>query len=171
MIKIYSIEKSNTPSVEWVKRILEDEYSIPQPQIVRNEHGKPYMLSKQVHFSVTHTKERLFIAFSSKNIGLDAESLDRKVNYSSILQSYFSEIEGSEIANTQDFLRHWVAKESFIKYMGSTIAHDFKKINYIDGRLTYCGSPTKAHLQFLQIEEYLLAVCSEENADVQIIFL
>ena len=171
MIKIYSIEKSNTPSIQWVKRILEEDYNIPHPQIAHSENGKPYILPKQVHFSVTHTKERLFIAFSSKNIGLDAESFTREVNYSSILQSYFSEIEGKEIANTQDFLRHWVTKESFIKYMGGTIAYDFKKINYIDGRLAYCGRNVNTHLQFLQIQGHILAICSEEDSDVQIILL
>lgn len=50
------------------------------PEIGKMPRGKPYFLTGDLHFSITHTKTRVFCAISDKPIGIDAEDLGRQIN-------------------------------------------------------------------------------------------
>ncbi len=158
MEKIFYAEKSAYPHSEVaVKKILANYYGLQDPVILRSEHGKPY-LENGPYFSVTHTKERLYIAFSSKPLGLDAESLSRNPYYQTVILNFPPE-EQAEITSPEEFLKHWVVKESAVKYLGSSLAHDLKHFAYIGGKLLYKGEPFSASIQLLVHEGYILSVC------------
>jgi len=123
MEKIFYADKSAYTTEAALKKILSDYYKIDNSEILRTENGKPY-INGGPYFSVTHTKNRLYIAFSNEEIGLDAESLLRAPYYETIVQK-FSKDEQAEIRSTEDFLKHWVVKE-FINYI-----RFFNCFNYI----------------------------------------
>ena len=151
-------------SLAVVEGILAEHFGIVNAKINRTTNGKPYIESpkRPLYFSVTHTKELLFIAFSDKNIGMDAELLNREVAFQSILRRFSTE-EKEEIHSTEDFLRHWIVKESAIKWLGGTIAHDLEKLSYINGILRYEQADFPARITNRLFEKHILSICSERD--------
>ena len=157
MEKIFYADKTEYSSVLALKKILSEYYGIENATILRTEHGKPYM-ENGPYFSVTHTKNRMYIIVAEQPIGIDSESRSRLPFYETIVNK-FSEDEQREIQSPQEFLKHWVAKESAIKFLGSTLALDLKNFTYVDGKLTYKNEVFLAQLSFLTHEDYLLCIC------------
>ncbi len=168
MGKIFYAENFNISSEILVHAVLARFYDVQNATIARTKKGTPYLKNiSDLFFSVSHTKDKIFIAFSNAPIGLDAELLTRKINYASILKK-FPEEETGEILSTADFLKHWTIRESAIKYLGGTIASDFKNLSYVNDCLFYREEPLRAYKQFFTFEGHLLAICSEtafENAE------
>ena len=101
MEKIFFVEQpTQISSLAVVEGILAEHFGIVNAKINRTTNGKPYIENPAtpLFFSVTHTKKLLFVAFSDKNIGMDAELLNREVNYQTILRR-FPEEEREEIGN------------------------------------------------------------------------
>ena len=165
MEKIFFADKSAFTTEAALKKIFSAYFGKEDVEILRTKNGKPYAQNAPF-FSVTHTQNRLYIAFSNEEIGIDAENLTRAPHYESIIKK-FSPNEQEEITNTDDFLHHWVAKESAVKYLGGTIAHDLHKLCFAKGVLTYESKVFPAKITFLQHENFILAVCGNgkfENA-------
>ena len=165
MEKIFFAESSAFPtSISAVEKILATHFGIVNAQICRTENGKPYLKNpeKQLFFSISHTKNGLFIAFSDENVGIDAETLDRDVRYKSILRKFPFE-EREEITCAEDFLRHWTVKESAVKWLGGTLAHDLSKLSYVNGVLRYERLELPIHVTTLQFQGHLLSVCGEKD--------
>ena len=93
------------------------------PEIGKTPRGKPYFLTGPLHFSITHTKTRVFCAISDKPVGIDAEDLNRKVS-PELAQKILSpgELAVYEAAPEPDkneiLLRLWVMKEAEVKCSG-----------------------------------------------------
>lgn len=163
MEKIFYADKSAFPSsLLAVENILSTYFGVSTPKINRTENGKPYLENyKKLFFSVSHTKDRLFIAFGNGSIGLDVERLDREVNYLAIIKKFPFE-EREEISCKKDFLKHWTIKESAIKCLGGTLAHDLNKLSYVKGILRYEQLELPLHVSVQTFEECVIAVCSEK---------
>ena len=101
--------------------LLEKLYGGVLPEIRRTKLGKPYFVDCPLHFSVTHTKNYVFVALSDKPIGIDAEELDRNINLS-LAEKILSPGEYAQYENAEDkrlaLLRFWVLKEAAGKYTG-----------------------------------------------------
>ena len=88
------------------------------PPIRITERGKPYFPNSPWHFSISHTKRRVFCALSRKNIGIDAEELDRNINLK-LADKILSETEMARFDGTrQSLLKFWVLKEASVKLTG-----------------------------------------------------
>lgn len=168
MEKIFYADKIAYPSsIEAVQKILSSVFGI-NSKILRTKNGKPYLPQGDLHFSVSHTKDRLFIAFSSENVGVDAEKVDRKIKYSAILKK-FDKTEQSSVFSTEDFLRLWTVKESVVKYMGGSIASDLTKIAYRNGKIFYDGKELPCVITQLTFEGYILSFCGKNFQNVQFV--
>ena len=163
MEKIFFADKSAFTTEAALKKIFSAYFGKADVEILRTKNGKP-SVQNAPFFSVTHTQNRLYIAFSDEEIGLDAETLTRAPRYESIVKK-FHPMEQAEISNAEDFLQHWVAKESAVKYLGGTIAHDLHKLCLAKGTLTYEVKVFPTKITFLQHENFLLAVCG--NGDFE----
>lgn len=93
------------------------------PEIGKMPRGKPYFLTGDLHFSITHTKTRVFCAISDKPIGIDAEDLGRQIN-PNLAEKILSP---GELAcynaapagqRNEILLRLWVMKEAEVKCSG-----------------------------------------------------
>ena len=160
MIKIFYADKSAYETDAALKYILSNHYGIKNAVILRGPNGKPFV-ENAPHFSVTHTKEKLFIAFSDNPIGLDAELLSREIDYLPILKK-FPKRERTEIKNQKDFLTHWVIKESAIKYWGTTLAQSLQKLAFINNHLYYEEKELPLTPQIVEFENHLMCICAEE---------
>ena len=162
MEKIYCADASafeNTESA--VLFILKEYFGVTTAKIVRGDNGKPF-LDVPLFFSVSHTQERLFIAFCDINVGLDAEKSNRETQYLPIIKK-FHPLERQEIASNEQFIRHWVVKESAVKWLGGSLAKDLSRLSFYKGALFYGEIQIPATLTFLQIDGHILSVCSERD--------
>ncbi len=165
MEKIFYGDVSLFPSSEAaVKKILKEHFKILSPSIARTENGKPYLqnTNKSLFFSVSHTKERLFIAFSKENVGVDAEPLSRVPNYPLLMKNLPS-VEREEISSAKDFLKHWTAKEAAVKWFGGTLAHDLKKLSFVANRLYYDGLELPVTITVKEVDGHILSICTEKE--------
>lgn len=93
----------------------------PLPQVLVTERGKPYLKDSPLHFSISHTKRRVFCAMSEKQIGIDAEELDRGID-PRLADKILSAGERQQYESAADrrmaLLRFWVLKEAAAKCSG-----------------------------------------------------
>ena len=94
------------------------------PPILLTDRGKPYFLDSPWHFSISHSKGHVFCALSRKNIGIDAEELDRNVS-PKLAEKILSPMEQQQYEHAEDkrlaLLRFWVLKEAQAKMTGEGI--------------------------------------------------
>lgn len=96
----------------------------PLPQLLITPRGKPYFADGQLHFSISHTKHYAFCALSERNIGIDAEEKDRKVDLrlaDKILSPKEKERFNAAADKQAALLKLWVLKEAAGKLTGSGI--------------------------------------------------
>lgn len=91
------------------------------PEIAVAQRGKPYFVEGSWHFSISHTKNRVFCALSTHPVGLDAEETDREINLR-LAEKILSEPERIRFEAAADkraaLLKLWVLKEAAVKLTG-----------------------------------------------------
>ena len=101
--------------------LLEALYGAPLPEIRRTPLGKPYFVGEGLHFSISHTKRRVFCVLSDTPVGIDAEELDREVNLK-LAEKILSPMERQQFDSADDqriaLLTFWVLKEAQVKLSG-----------------------------------------------------
>lgn len=147
-----------------VRKILSVHYGKKDVEIIKSEAGKPFLKSPPPFFSVAHTQALLFVVVSDANVGIDAELSSRKTDYALVL-SRFPFAERAEIRDKADFLRHWTAKESAVKWLGGTLAADLKKLSYLNGRMFFRELPLPVHISHFEKEGHIIALCREKDGD------
>ena len=132
------------------------------PEIGKMPRGKPYFLTGDLHFSITHTKKTVFCAISDVPVGIDAEELTRQVNPAlaeKILSpgeyAQYAALETDEEKN-EALLRFWVLKEAEVKCSGLGLRgypnHTDFSLN--DPRVSVMG-------------ECMVAVICEKDSEIQ----
>ena len=91
------------------------------PEILIADRGKPYFADGSLHFSISHTKRRVFCVISDKPVGIDAEETDRDIDLQ-LADKILSENEKrryeAALDKRQTLLRFWVLKEAAAKCSG-----------------------------------------------------
>ena len=106
-----------------LERMYEELTGEEMPPIEKAPRGKPYFPGSDLHFSITHTKSTVFCAIADREIGIDAEELDRKVSTrlaEKILSPYeYAQYQAvPEEDRNEALLRFWVLKEAEVKCSG-----------------------------------------------------
>lgn len=126
MLKIDSWALNGLDSRVAGKLLLQQMYEeltgeVEMPEIAKMHRGKPYFVDSDLHFSITHTKTRVFCAISDVPVGLDAEDLTRKVS-PGLAEKILSPGEYAQYEAAADkneaLLRFWVLKEAEVKCSG-----------------------------------------------------
>ena len=101
--------------------LYREETGLDLPPIAIAAGGKPYFPDSGWHFSVSHTPRRAFCALSRREIGIDAEELDRNVNLA-LAEKILSPGERVQFDAAPDkrraLLTFWVLKEAAAKLSG-----------------------------------------------------
>lgn len=91
------------------------------PEIAVTDRGKPYFVDNHWHFSISHTKKRVFCALGQENVGIDAEEADRDINLR-LANKILSPFEKEQFDRAEDkrtaLLKFWVLKEAAAKLSG-----------------------------------------------------
>lgn len=95
------------------------------------KYNKPYIENKgKIKFNISHTIECSIVTFSRNNIGVDIENLKRNIDYSEIKNNFFMNSE--KILTLNDFYKHWVSKEAYLKYKGVGLTQSLESVEVID---------------------------------------
>ena len=93
----------------------------PMPEIAIADRGKPYFVDSPWHFSISHTKRRVFCVLHQSPVGIDAEEMDRDVNLQ-LAGKILSPGEKDQFDRAADprmaLLKFWVLKEAAAKLSG-----------------------------------------------------
>lgn len=104
-----------------LERLYREYTGNTMPPITVTERGKPYFEDGKLHFSISHTKRRVFCALSERPVGIDAEEADRNINLS-LAEKILSPAEKRQFDGAADkrraLLTFWVLKEARAKLTG-----------------------------------------------------
>ncbi|MDE5548104.1 MAG: 4'-phosphopantetheinyl transferase superfamily protein [Clostridia bacterium] len=159
-MKVYYTRKRESGEAI-IKRVLCERYGVANPQIERGENGKPYLANSPLKIGVSHSGEFTALAVGDCEVGLDIE-LRRDIKSSAIVRRF------SEEERAEDFFRLWTAKESYVKFLGSTLAHMLPSLKFHGGVLYENGVPAPVFLTYLEIENYCFTLCTAESIQVEI---
>ena len=121
----------------------------------RDSNGKPYLTNKEVHFSISHSKNLVAVAVSRQKIGVDLEKI-RDVNVK-LIERYFTEKEKEYIninkINWQTrFFEVWTNKEAFLKRSGVGLR---VKLNEFETKNSF-------NVKTYNLDDFMLSVCCND---------
>ena len=91
------------------------------PEIALAPRGKPYFVNSTWHFSISHTRRRVFCVLHDRLVGIDAEETDRNISLK-LADKILSPGERTQFAAAADprtaLLKFWVLKEAAAKLSG-----------------------------------------------------
>ena len=124
------------------------------PPIATTANGKPYFTQGDWHFSISHTPNYVFCVLSEKNVGLDAEEMQRPVS-AAVISRFLSVAEQARLGGDREreALRLWVLKEALAKLTGRGIGNWMKDTDF---------DPYDRRIQ--EMNGCYVAVLEEENA-------
>ena len=106
--------------------------------LLTTEFGKPYLPDSKISFNVSHAMDQVVYGVTvSRNIGVDIESIARKVDHLGIAGRFFTEEQimaiksVSEDGRSAEFLKYWTLKEAYLKATGMGLAgslHSFSVV-------------------------------------------
>lgn len=137
--------------------------------VAYGEHGKPYLKAvKDIYFNLSHSGQVVVCAVSDREVGADVEAVR---GFNKKLTDYvFVESEKAFIENGKDCpdrlcTKLWTAKESVMKYFGTGIGLEPKRIciNMKKPVRVQCeGYDTnQLRLTFYKHDDYYITICSE----------
>ena len=104
-----------------LEQLYRQHYAMDMPPITVTERGKPCFTTGNVHFSISHTEDAAFCVLSDRPVGIDAESMDRKVDLR-LADKILSPTEKVRYEKAADknaaLLQLWVQKEAYAKLTG-----------------------------------------------------
>ena len=126
-------EDTHAAGRELLARLYRQQTGQDLPLVNKTPQGKPYIPNSPWHFSISHTKRHVFCCLSRKNIGIDAEEMDRVVD-PRLAQRYLSPGERNRWEASEDknaaLLRLWVQKEAYAKLTGAGIGKYLKNTDF-----------------------------------------
>ncbi|MDR1739322.1 MAG: 4'-phosphopantetheinyl transferase superfamily protein [Bacteroidales bacterium] len=105
-------------------------HSLPfDVEIKTDSNGKPCLQHELPHFSISHSKEKVAVAIADFPVGIDIQKLVAK-SRETLLAMGRKVFSPQEMAMLQDagnpqecFTKLWVAKESYVKMLGTGLAN------------------------------------------------
>jgi len=120
--KINNTENRKEYECYLLKKIFKKKYGLKETEIGYTKNGKPYLKnSKNIHFSISHSKDILVIAISNENIGVDIEKIKDYPKKMHDIINYYPK-------NKKDFFKEWTKREAVIKLKDLTL----KDINFLN---------------------------------------
>ncbi|WP_285055015.1 4'-phosphopantetheinyl transferase family protein [Fusobacterium necrophorum] len=127
------------------------------------KYNKPYIENKgKIKFNISHTKGCSIVTFSRNNIGVDIENLKRNIDYSEIKNNFFMNSE--KILTLNDFYKHWVSKEAYLKYKGVGLTQSLESVVVVDEsdnvvKIIDRENNVKKEILIFEKENFIFAIC------------
>lgn len=101
-------------------------------EILRGEHGKPYVTDNPWHFNISHSGDYLVMVFGRVPVGIDVQEM-KPVRRPQLIAKRFSEAEQEYIAaGGEDALYHiWCRKEAYAKCTGRGLTDEILRMDLL----------------------------------------
>ncbi|MFI9504579.1 4'-phosphopantetheinyl transferase family protein [Nocardia sp. NPDC052566] len=135
-----------------LRRVLATYTGTPPAELTfrLGSHGKPELTCRTVAFNLTHTRGLALVAVApTGSVGIDAEFVDAAMDLAGLTARVLTAREAASVGtDRRRFLRHWVAKESYLKWLGAglTIAPDALELCADSGGLPVISAVGDARL-------------------------
>ena len=141
--------------------------------------GKPPQIKvNKGCISMSHSLSYLFISWSSENIGVDIENIDRTIDARSLIKRFFFKEEEKKIFLldkqniNQEFIKYWVLKEACIKLRKGSLAKDISRIKIINDCLAVHTSDSEPiYLRSIFLDNHILGIASKQKSFLDNIIL
>ena len=171
MIELFYAPRRGS-SKAFVARVLGEFYGFENVTFSRSATGKP-RCDKPVFFSLSHTQNCFFLAVSNKEIGIDAENLSRRGNFTAITARLPEAERARALASSEEFLKIYTKREATAKFLGKPVFAVFSKIAVAP----CCGEPQAEFvylngeklpviLRTLEISGHAVSICATEGETV-----
>ncbi len=164
-MRIFYTDNCPISSSKTLTFILDKYYgiSVLDGDIIKNESGKPYLKSGQIHFNISHTSGMIMFAVSNFAVGIDVENINRKIKWEKIASKYFDKKEIDGLSSPKDFFSLWTKKESAIKFIGKTLSSSLIKTRFSDdqplGESGYENAKTKTFF----LGDFVYSITSKDD--------
>ncbi len=125
-----------------------------------NSFGKPYLLAEDIYFNLSHTRNYVLCAISTKTeVGVDVEKINMPPY--EIMPRFYHKKEIDYVSSEQEnketnFYNVWTKKEAYLKMIGTGLHDYMSQINSLN-----CPFRIKTY----QEEEYICSVCYNQEDD------
>lgn len=138
---------------------------------IKADLGKPPIIKGfKGSLSISHSPSYLFISWSSENIGVDIENINRPIDARSLIKRFFfnDEIKKISLLNEKDlnreFIKYWVLKESCIKLRKGSLSKDLQRIKILNDCLALHKSDLDPiHLRNIFFDNHILGIASKQK--------
>ncbi|MBQ7288942.1 MAG: 4'-phosphopantetheinyl transferase superfamily protein [Clostridia bacterium] len=151
-----------------LSEILQTDWSVARPAFTLRPDGKPALQNENIFFNVSHSRNRLVIAVSDAEVGVDIEFYDRAIREG--LRRYcLTETEHRAVPDddARAFLRIWTAKESYLKLYGTGLRQSMRDFSVLEDTFS---SPDLPPAFFYRIEnkDFTVCIATEQKQNVKI---
>ena len=137
------------------------------------ENKKPHLnfIGPAPYYNVAHSGDRVLIAISSHQVGVDIELINTDFNYIDLLPICFSNEEVQDIGNSQSpqirFFELWTRKEALLKATGRGIDDQMPLAPCVDGQhyptIISSSAPIDWVVNSFNVSNYFGSVAFERN--------
>lgn len=101
----------------------------PQIKFKTNTFGKPSLQNDELFFNVSHSNNKIVIALSHNQIGIDIEFINPSLNYRDLINAMTTAEENSTITTLEQFYQLWTCKEAFLKGIGYGLSFGMRALS------------------------------------------
>ena len=142
----------------------------------REPDGRPVLDGRPLSFSVSHSGDLLVVALAVAGpVGVDAERMRELPNLDGLARVALSPSEWlawQTVPRAQRavaFLRHWTAKEAFLKALGRGLAEDPARVTAIGSTVSIDDGRPAWPMRHVQLGGHLIAVVAGPTWDRQLL--
>jgi len=160
----------------------------PLKIIFKNEtNKKPYLPGNPLYFNITHTREAFAFGISKHlYVGIDLEKINLRMDFYSIIETFFSNREREFILQSQSGARNrffllWTRKEALLKALGIGIINTPPQVevceqeNFIDKKLVENLVSDSAFTEYLiyskKLCNHYLSIATPNKASINLYHL
>lgn len=163
MIEIEIYRKDTVRSMESLKM----QRTSDDAKVRFNEFGKPIVTCGNRFMNKSHSGEYIAYGYSDDNIGIDLQKYKNKT------KDYIQYVTGKPDTDIEEFIRIWVIKESFVKWLGTGWAKYEPQDIMIDfnNQIVMVSEYKAFYKVFKLFKQYMIAVCCEFRPEIERIII
>ncbi len=144
--------------------------SLAMPQLATDENGKPFDVSGEYHFNLSHCDAAVACALHCAPAGVDVQDY-RPVKHN-VVQRVCSLQEQEMLAECvhpeRTFAALWASKEAYGKYTGQGIGYALNSVSFCDRGVFPCICETGSEIICTDIKDgFALSVCAQQRLQLQ----
>lgn len=168
-IKIHFTDKINLKKKESVCakavlcKVLEDTLGLKDYLIGSDENDKPYLVSGNLHFNLSHSGNYVLCVCGDERVGCDIQIV--KSYNERIAKRFFNSEEYNLLCASDnketDFTRLWTLKESVLKFQGTGISGGLDSYDFSEHCCKDKFTAYGLNFDVTTIPGYIQSICSE----------